>query len=101
MKLRKPQKQEGKEDRATKDLEGATRFISEAEQRDTKKKAPWEEADPKKTKAFNLRLPLDTYAKLKHVAENSPRTSMNNLCIDAIEPFIDKKLKDILQKKQG
>lgn len=59
---------------------------------------PWQGLDNKKTKAFNLRLPLDVYAKLQYLGENLPRTSMNNICLDALEPYIEAKLAELLQK---
>lgn len=90
MKLKKPQ------ENAIKDAEN---FISGADygiKEDKNTSLPWDGLNNKKTKAFNLRLPLDVYAKLKYLGENLPRTSMNNICLDAIEPYLEEKLKELL-----
>ena len=90
------------ENTGKKDLEKTADYISEAEVRgkDTTL-PPWETVDTKKTKIFSLRLPLDLHEKLKYVAENTPRTSMNNICIDGLEPYIDDLLEAILRKERG
>lgn len=101
MKLKKPgtgNSQKGK----TVDLEAAVDFISEAEARGGTQKQiafPWEEVDAKQTKAFNLRLPLDLYEKLRFVADNTPRVSMNTICVDNLEPVIEELLQNILKKE--
>lgn len=96
MKLKKPTTPAKQE----KNVSGAEAFISEAETRGIHKQSafPWEEADPKQTKAFNLRLPLDMYEKLRYLGENTPRTSMNNICIDGLEPHIEELLSKLLKK---
>ena len=95
MKLKKPQ------EKAIKDAET---FISEANYGKTESITnpyPWDGLDHKKMKAFNLRLPLDVYAKLQYLGENLPRTSMNNLCLEVIEPYLELKLTELLEAKSS
>lgn len=95
MKLKKPQE---------KSASDAKDFISGADYGKTEEQKndesyPWEGLDTKKMKVFSLRIPLDLYTKLQFLGDELPRTSMNNLCLDAIEPYIEEKLKAFLAEK--
>ena len=85
-----------------KNIEKTSQYISEAETRGTDRTLhPWEAVDSEQKKVFSLRLPLDYHEKLKYIAKKTPRTNMNNLCLDGLEPFIDERLEEILKKEKG
>lgn len=71
-------------------------FIAGAEQKAVT--YPWEGEDvrPDVNKVFNLRLPEDMFLKLKYLSENQRRRSMQSICLDAIEPYIEQELKKVL-----
>ncbi len=89
MKLKKPT------DTQT-DNKAAQDFIAQADRR-TESRAgesyPWEGVDPKKMKVFSFRIPMDSYKKLRYLADKLPRTSMNDICLDALEPYLEELLK--------
>lgn len=62
---------------------------------------PWEatEVRPDVNKVFNLRLPEDMFLKLKYLSENQKRRSMQSICLDAIEPYIEQELNKVLNNK--
>ena len=80
-----------------KQQENVDDFIAAAEQR-TAVDLPWkaEKVRPDVNKVFNLRLPEDMFLKLKYLSENQRRRSMQNICLDAIEPYIEQELKKVL-----
>jgi len=45
-------------------------------------------------KVYNLRLPEPYLLKLKHIADNTPK-SMQKFCLDALLPAIDKEIKKL------
>lgn len=63
---------------------------------------PWQDPNvrPDVTKVFNLRLPEDVYLKLKYLSDNQRRRSMQTICQDAIEPYIEQELKNLLDSDQ-
>lgn len=75
-------------------------FIAGAEQQ-TVDAHPWEapEVRPDVNKVFNLRLPEDMFLKLKYLSENQRRRSMQSICLDAIEPYIEQELEKVLNDK--
>ncbi|MGB0849101.1 MAG: hypothetical protein ACPGSM_20375 [Thiolinea sp.] len=62
---------------------------------------PWEAPGvrPDMNKVFNVRLPEDMFLKLKYISENQRRRSMQSICLDAIEPYIERELEKVLQAK--
>ena len=90
MRSSKPQAQ-------NKQRENVDDFIAGAEQT-TAIDYPWkaEEVRPDMNKVFNLRLPEDMFLKLKYLSENQRRRSMQSICLDAIEPYIEQELKKVL-----
>lgn len=52
------------------------------------------------TKLFNLRLSEPDWLKLKYIADKTNQ-SMHTLCLDILIPFIQKKLKKILEDNQS
>ena len=62
---------------------------------------PWEAPGvrPDVNKVFNVRLPEDMFLKLKYLSENQRRRSMQSICLDAIEPYIERELEKVLQTK--
>lgn len=61
---------------------------------------PWEASDVREdvTKVFNLRLSEPLFLKLKYLAENQKRTSMQSICLDVLEPAIEKQVKNFLKE---
>lgn len=93
MKLKKPTDTQT-DDSAAKD------FIAQADKKAESRvgeSRPWEEVDPKKMKVFSFRIPMDSYEKLRYLADKLPRTSMNDICLDALEPHLEEILKDNLK----
>lgn len=88
MKSRTPKKQTASD-------QDVSSFIAGAEPT-TKKSAntalPWEDPYLRDdvTKLFNLRLSEKHYAMLKYLAENQKRESMHSICLDAIEPMLER-----------
>lgn len=76
-------------------------FIAGAE-RQKSNLYPWQDSNvrPDVTKVFNLRLPEDVYLKLKYLSEKQRRRSMQSICMDAIEPYIEQELKKLLDSDQ-
>lgn len=74
-------------------------FIAGAEQKTTSRH-PWEAPGvrPDVNKVFNVRLPEDMFLKLKYLSENQRRRSMQSICLDAIEPYIEQELAKLLNK---
>ena len=91
MQTRKP-KAKGQNDH--KELDA---FISGAEKPPQENAYPWEAETvrPDVTKVFNLRLPEDVFLKLKYLADNQKRVSMQSICLDAIEPHIEAEIERI------
>lgn len=91
------------------DTEAVANFIGGAEEkpkRVTKQKKdqvstlPWEEPHLRDdvTKVFNLRLSEKHFAMLKYLAENQRKESMQSICLDALEPMLERESL-ILSKK--
>ncbi len=76
-------------------------FIAGAEKKTAASEYPWETPGvrPDVNKVFNLRLPEDMFLKLKYVSENQRRRSMQSICLDAIEPYIEAELEKVLRGK--
>lgn len=76
-------------------------FIAGAERQESRA-YPWQAANvrPDVTKVFNLRLPEDVYLKLKYLSDKQRRRSMQTICQDAIEPYIEQELKKLLDSEQ-
>lgn len=76
-------------------------FIAGAERADSDL-YPWQDPNvrPDVTKVFNLRLPEDVYLKLKYLSDKQRRRSMQTICQDAIEPYIEQELKKLLDSSQ-
>ena len=72
-------------------------FIAGAERQESSA-YPWQSPNvrPDVTKVFNLRLPEDVYLKLKYLSDKQRRRSMQTICQDAIEPYIEQELKKLL-----
>ena len=72
-------------------------FIAGAERQESSS-YPWQATTvrPDVTKVFNLRLPEDVYLKLKYLSDKQRRRSMQTICQDAIEPYIEQELKKLL-----
>lgn len=77
-------------------------FIAGAERQESSSVYPWQDPKvrPDVTKVFNLRLPEDVYLKLKYLSEKQRRRSMQTICQDAIEPYIEQELKKLLDSDQ-
>lgn len=80
------------------DIQG---FIAGAERQESSA-YPWQAANvrPDVTKVFNLRLPEDVYLKLKYLSDKQRRRSMQTICQDAIEPYIEQELQKLLDSEQ-
>jgi hypothetical protein len=81
--------------------EKAREFIAGAEKK-AQADYPWEapEVRPDVNKVFNLRLPEDIFLKLKYLSENQRRRSMQSICQDAIEPYIEEELGKLLDEEK-
>ena len=60
----------------------------------SKRQAPWDEANERIIKVFNLRLPEPLHEKLKHVAYQD-RVSVHEFCLRAVSAAVDKRLKQL------
>lgn len=76
-------------------------FIAGAERQESSV-YPWQAPNvrPDVTKVFNLRLPEDVYLKLKYLSDKQRRRSMQTICQDALEPYIEQELKKLLESEQ-
>ncbi len=82
------------------DDKSVTAFIEGAEKKPTTKKKkkvkasvlPWNEPHLRDdvTKVFNLRLSEKHFAMLKYLAENQRKESMQSICLDALEPMLER-----------
>ena len=61
---------------------------------------PWQDEKVRDDviKTFNLRLPEPLFLKLKFLADNTKRTSMHGICIDALEPTIEREVLALVEK---
>lgn len=74
----------------------ASQFISEAETYPQEKQYPWEGLSDENTKVFSLRLSEVMYEKLRFVAKNSKRKSMNDVCLDALDTELEFRINNIM-----
>ena len=58
------------------------------------KGTPWNQADDRIIKAFNLRLTETIHLKLKFIAENTPY-SIHSFVMQAVEQAVDKKIDEL------
>lgn len=78
-------------------------FIAGAEEK-TENKAdfslPWEDPNVRDdvTKVFNLRLSERHFLMLKFLAEHQKRESMQSICLDAIEPMLERESLELVKK---
>ena len=72
----------------------ADEFISDAGK--TEAQYPWDTADPKTLKIYNLRLPEPMFKKLKFISDSDPFMSMQRFCIETLGPVIDEKIKEMI-----
>lgn len=89
MKLKKPSKNSIEE-------KNASQFINEAEALPEEKKYPWEGLSDTETRVFNLRMSKAMYEKVRFVAKNLKRKSMNDVCLDALDTHIEYFLNELI-----
>ena len=73
----------------------ADKFISDAGK--TESQYPWEAADPKKIKVYNLRVPEPVFEKLKFIGDSGPFMSMQRFCHETLLPAIDEKIDELIE----
>ena len=59
---------------------------------------PWDDPSVREdvTKVFNLRLPEPLFLKLKWLSENTPKTSMQKVCMDAVSKSVEEEVRKTL-----
>lgn len=87
MKLNTPKKQ-AKKDAIEKFIAGA----EEPKGKNKKADLPWEDPYLRDdvTKVFNLRLSEKHFSMLKYLAENQKKESMQSICLDILEPMLER-----------
>ncbi len=74
-------------------------FIAKAESNSKKKQAPWHKAEKDKMKVFNLRLSEKHFLMLKFLADNTHRSSMQKICLDNLEPFLENESQKLFKNR--
>lgn len=63
---------------------------------------PWDGLDDRRPRpAFNMRFTDAQLAKLKFVADNTPKMSMHEFCLQCILPALDEQVKELVDKLQN
>lgn len=63
---------------------------------------PWEDPYLRDdvTKLFNLRLSEKHYAMLKYLAEHQKKESMHSICLDVLEPMLERESVALAKKRE-
>lgn len=89
MKSRRPKKTNVSKNDVSSFIDGAENNPKKRVQR--KSAIPWEDSRIREdvTKVFNLRLSEKHFEMMKYLSENTPRTSMQNICLNTLEPMLE------------
>lgn len=102
MKLGTPKKKTVEDNSVQAFIEGAEEKTKATRNPKTKKLSalPWEEPNLRDdvTKVFNLRLSEKHFVMLKFLAENQKRESMQSICLDALEPMLERESLALAEK---
>lgn len=96
MKLKTPRKKPVDDKSVTAFIEGAERKsptkITSKPKKLKNSVLPWNEPHLRDdiTKVFNLRLSEKHFLMLKYLAENQRKESMQSICLDALEPMLER-----------
>ncbi len=98
MKSRTPKKTSASNNDASSFIDGAENNPKKRVQR--KSAVPWDDPRLREdvTKIFNLRLSEKHFAMMKYLSDNLPRTSMQNICLDTLEPMLEHESLNLFKK---